>query len=503
MKNSHCVNRKATIVTALFLLAATLAGAQSPRNLWLDSDNPAGIRQDTAVAKSALAELYSGMEAGGFRQTWEGSLPWTAGARVYSLVHLRRMSMEGSFHFEQMGGSDMCGSMLLDPQWWPLDVLEFTPGRKSRQLYAFTGAFSTDLTGQWRIGGALNFSSANYTKRKDLRYSNYCLDLSVAPGAVWHRGDLSLGLNLIFGKKSETPVAKQIGTKDSFYAFLDKGLMYGSYELWDGSGVHLAEAGVNGFPLRELSAGAGVQLQKGRFYAALDYRYAYGRAGEKQQIWFRFPSHNSNLDLGWDMLRAGALHSFRATASFRQLVNSETVLERYTEGGLSKYRELSSRPILGRQQGTLRLDYGLEDGRNSITAALGFSGGADYMSQLYPYILERRSASWEAEAAYMRKLGQFGIGASLLYADGAVRDSGRDVNADSGVASEAFRLSDWDARAVEYTSAARIAVGLQGKYSFWKGLFVRLDLSYMRAFGISLLPGADRFKGEISFGYEF
>ena len=104
------------------------------------------------------------------------------------------------------------------------------------------------------------------------------------------------------------------------------------------------------------------------------------------------------------MLRAGALHSFRATASFRQLVNSETVLERYTEGGLSKYRELSSRPILGRQQGTLRLDYGLEDGRNSITAALGFSGGADYMSQLYPYILERRSASWEAEAAYMRKL---------------------------------------------------------------------------------------------------
>ena len=200
------MNRKATIVTALFLLAATLAGAQSPRNLWLDSDNPAGIRQDTAVAKSALAELYSGMEAGGFRQTWEGSLPWTAGARVYSLVHLRRMSMEGSFHFEQMGGSDMCGSMLLDPQWWPLDVLEFTPGRKSRQLYAFTGAFSTDLTGQWRIGGALNFSSANYTKRKDLRYSNYCLDLSVAPGAVWHRGDLSLGLNLIFGKKSETPV---------------------------------------------------------------------------------------------------------------------------------------------------------------------------------------------------------------------------------------------------------------------------------------------------------
>ena len=103
----------------------------------------------------------------------------------------------------------------------------------------------------------------------------------------------------------------------------------------------------------------------------------------------------------------------------------------------------------------------------------------------------------------MRKLGHFGIGASLLYADGAVRDSGRDVNADSGVASEAFRLSDWDARAVEYMSAARIAVGLQGKYSFWKGLFVRLDLSYMRAFGISLLPGADRFKGEISFGYEF
>lgn len=455
------------------------------------------------MAKTASAELYSGLQAGGFRQTWEASLPWTAGARVYSLVHLKRMSMEGSFHFEQMGGADMCGSMLMDPQWWPVDVLEFTPGRKNRQLYAFTGAFSTDLNDNWRIGGVLDFASANYSKRKDLRYTNYCLDLSVAPGAVWHDGDLSLGINLVFAKKSETPLARQIGFKDSFYAFLDKGLSYGCYELWNGNGVHLSDAGVNGFPLRELSAGAGLQLQKGSFFAGLDYRYTAGRAGEKQQIWFRFPSHNARFDLGWSFTRAGVQHSFRAGAGFRQLVNSETVLERYTEGGVSKYRELASRPILGRQQGSLSLEYGYSDGPNAVNAVLGYSGQTDYMSQLYPYMRERRTHGWRAEAAYMRQLGHFGIGASLLYADGRVRDSSRNLNPDSGVSSEAFYLSDWDARELEYMSAARIGVGLQGKYSFWKGLFVRLELSYIRAFGISSLPGADRFKGEISFGYEF
>lgn len=60
----------------------------------------------------------------------------------------------------------------------------------------------------------------------------------------------------MFSKNSESVKAEVIGTTENSYnAFLDKGLMYGAYEAWDGSGIHLSESGINGFPIKELSNG--------------------------------------------------------------------------------------------------------------------------------------------------------------------------------------------------------------------------------------------------------
>ena len=73
---------------------------------------------------------------------------------------------------------------------------------------------------------------------------------------------------LIFSAKSAKSVqSEEIGTAATpYYAFLDKGLMYGAYEAWSGSGVHLSESGINGFPIKELSHGAAVQAQWGSRY---------------------------------------------------------------------------------------------------------------------------------------------------------------------------------------------------------------------------------------------
>ena len=50
--------------------------------------------------------------------------------------------------------------------------------------------------------------------------------------------------------------------------------MYGAYEAWDGSGIHLSESGVNGFPIKELSNGVAVQLQWKGFYGDAEYTYS-------------------------------------------------------------------------------------------------------------------------------------------------------------------------------------------------------------------------------------
>lgn len=110
------------------------------------------------------------------------------------------------------------------------------------------GGIAADAGTNWRIGGKIDFTSANYSKRKDLRHTNYRLDLKVAPGIMYHSDHYAIGFSYIFSKNSESVSAEEIGTAATpYYAFLDKGLMYGAYEAWSGSGIHLSESGINGF----------------------------------------------------------------------------------------------------------------------------------------------------------------------------------------------------------------------------------------------------------------
>ena len=249
-------------------------------NLWNGSRNITGIRQDT-VSRS-YAELSGNYVSGGFRDTWEAARSWEAGAMTASIRHMERISLKGSFSFRQTEGYDMCGSMFLNPGFYPVDVLEFTPGRKTRQTYSFDGGIAYDISDTWRIGAAMDFESANMAKRKDLRHTNWWLDMTVAPSFMFHKGDFSAGASYIMRKTSESIKAEQIGiAESSYYAFLDKGLMYGEYSVWSGSGLHLSEAGVNGFPVRDISHGAAVQLQYKGLFAEVEYLNRRGVIGEK------------------------------------------------------------------------------------------------------------------------------------------------------------------------------------------------------------------------------
>ena len=266
------MNRKRLILLVSMLVCSIAVSAQPyermvRNSLWSASDNVTGIRQDTVSA--SYAELSAGYEGGEFRDTWQASEGWNAGARTASVRHMERISYAGSFSFKQTEGYDMCGSMFIRPGSYPVDILEFTPGRKTLQTYQFDGGFSYDLDSKWRIGAMMDFESANIAKRKDLRHSNSLLDMTVAPGFMYHDGDFAVGASAVFGKVSERVEAEQVGTSESsYYAFLDKGTMRGVYSVWNGSGLHLEESGVNGFPVNELSYGASAQVQYRDFFAA-------------------------------------------------------------------------------------------------------------------------------------------------------------------------------------------------------------------------------------------
>ncbi len=74
------------------------------------------------------------------------------GAIAKSITHLKGYSLTGSFSFDHTSGKDMSGSMFIQPGFYPVDILEFTPGRKDLQRYAFMGGIASDIAPNCAIG---------------------------------------------------------------------------------------------------------------------------------------------------------------------------------------------------------------------------------------------------------------------------------------------------------------------------------------------------------------
>jgi len=497
----------AMLCSALAALAQTRPYDKAVReNLWLAGTNAAGLREDRS-ADISYVELYGGLERGGLRREWESPSPWRAGAEARTVKHLERFSMKGGFSFEQMSGPEMCGSMSLRPGAYPLDVIEFTPGKKTRQTYTFDGAISTDLSGGWRLGAAMDFTSSNYAKRKDLRHTNYLLDMTVTPGISYTTpsGDLSLGVNYIFRKSSEGIVAEQVGTgESSYYAFLDKGLMYGKYEVWTGSGVHLDEAGVQGFPLKEHFHGIGLQMGVSRdYYLDIEYLYGDGSAGEKQSVWYRFPSHNVNL-------RASAVfRSQRRTVylhevfSWRLQSNDETVLDKIVSGGVTTTEEYGSNRILSREIRKLRLDAVVARPGFEYTLALDAGSSGHIVSQMYPFITESDLLTWRLSFSPVWYKGRYDAGAAAGFGAGSYGETDRLSDGECDVLTAPFRLQEYYDRVTGYETAPKLDLSVFVRRNFSQGIYLQADAGMMRAFGDAFTDAPFRISGLLSLGWTF
>lgn len=496
-KYSHCMNRFLKITAAMLLIP--LAASAQPfekamrSNLWNDGSNANGIRQDSRSI--SYAELYGGFKSGDYRDTYEYAKGWTAGAKAASVQHLSKFSMSGSFGFEQTQGYDMCGSMFIKPGFYPIDALEFTPGRKTLQTYTFSGGISVDLGPNWQIGGKIDFESSNLAKRKDLRHTNYRLDFEVAPGILYHNGDFAFGLNYIFSKNSETANAEQIGTgKESLFAFLDKGMMYGAYELWTGSGVHLSDAGVAGLPLTENIHGAAAQISWKGVFAEAMWRHRKGFSGEKQYIWYRFPGNDTKLTLGYDINKK---HLLRLVWSSFSQNNNETVLEKVTVGGVTNVVEHGSNLLSQRRNSSIRQEYDFYGDKLEFREYLNFGWRDSQCSPMYPFVYGQRISDVSAFADVLGHLGRWDLALGVLYSQARCTEESRTVASDSGVATEPFRLDDWNKAHMDYICNPSMTFLPRVRLNFGPGLYA--ELAGLAATDFAAFRGGATLK----FGYNF
>lgn len=474
----------------------------SGRNFWNSGRNAAGVRQDTVSI--SCAEIGGRYVSGGFRDYADAVSSWSAGAKAATIMHLKSLSLTGAFSFGNFSGSGMCGSMSVRPGYYPVDVLEFTPGEKTRQNYSFSGGISVDLGQAWRLGGRIDFTGANYTKRKDLRHTGYLLDMTVVPSVMYHGEDWAAGISAVFNKNSETICAEQLGISSStYYAFLDKGLMYGAYESWEGSGVHLSESGINGFPVRELQYGGAVQFQWKELYAELEYLYADGKAGEKQTVWFLFPGHTISLKAGYSFGTGAVRNCLRLSVDWKRQLNHETVLDKVTEGGVTTTEVYGSNPVSERRMFSVRPEYGLEAESVNLVAGLEISSLARQVSPMYPYIFSEHDIIMSAYLSGEVPVRNTDILAGLCFSTGSAVAGSRMDEADVDASDEPYRLEDWYGVQNEYMLASRLGMKLGMRYRFRRGLYAEVQAQYFRGFNLRYMTGPDRWATGIGLGYVF
>ncbi len=470
-------------------------------NFWNYSQNITGIRQ-YKVSRS-FAEVYASYWEGGLRDTWEPEKKWSAGASTSSFQHLKKISFAGSFSFDQTENYGMCGSMFIKPGFYPVDVLEFTPGRKSLQTYSFDGGVSYDVAEHWRIGAKMDFEAANIAKRKDLRHSNKRLEMSVAPGFMYHEGDFAIGASYIFNKTSETIEAEQVGTSESSYwAFLDKGLMYGAYSVWTGSGTHLDDNGVNGFPVNDFSNGIAVQAQYKGFFGEVSYMNTHGKIGEKEYIWFRFPGNRIDALLGYSHEGWEVRQNARMRFGWNGLGLDENVLEKVTENGVNSVIEHGSNRILSREVISFAPEYEAFHKYFEFTAWGDFKWMNSLSSQMYPYVYGQRLFTYSAGIEVLTKLLKWELGVRLVAAGGKVNESRKLSDNGSGVNGEPFRLEEWYQKSIDYQTCGKVLSGIVLRRNFRKGMYLEMDTDVTtKGWNKDEAPGNVGVR--LKFGYNF
>lgn len=472
------------------------------RNSWNAGENVTGIRMDSI--SSSYAELYGKNNHGDFYHSYEAEKSWNAGAIAKSITHLKGYSLTGSFSFNHTSGKDMSGSMFIQPGFYPVNILEFTPGRKNLQRYAFMGGIASDIAPNWRLGGKIDFAASNYSKRKDLRHTNYRLDLKVAPSVMYHSGDLAIGFSYMFSKNSESVKAEVIGTTENSYnAFLDKGLMYGAYEAWDGSGIHLSESGINGFPIKELSNGGALQLQWKRFYGDIEYTYSSGSAGERDAIWFKFPTHRIASHLSYHFKQGKKEHFLRLNLQWSHLVNNENVINKETVNGITTTYINGSNRIFERDAFSVHPEYEFISPRTEVRLGTHISTFKRLTTQMYPYVASEKMLCTQTYVSSVFHIGKFDLKAAASFAIGNSTEKSRVITTDTEPGDPPYRLTDYYNLQNEYATAPQATLRLGLRYHFNHGIYAEVQGSYTRGFNLHYIDGSSRWNETIKLGYTF
>ena len=453
-------------VCLLSLLVPTLLNGQEAGLLRMNPDRP---------AQEGEAAVWGGVEEGRFKPTHAAVFQWSAGADAKLVRHGKTTSWTGALSFGQTVGQNMLSSMLLEPDYYPFDILEFTPGTKSRQDVRLETGFLSDIGYEWAAGLKASVKGAHVAKQQDVRHSSFGLDALVEPVLTYVMDD---DMGLVSSYKVRYRMETLKVAEDTGDLFLDEGLRYGTYQA-------LGEKGV--FPVREFSHGFSELLYSPEVSVGLDLVWKRGQAGGNNGERFKFPGSTISAFFQHTVLADKADHTYRI--SYKRMRDQ---LREVAEGGIVALSD--------RRQRNLDLKYEVRFVHGALKrTGIALDGNQWFERASVAAGDQVRRYDGTATAFTAFSFGPVDLDVNFLLGKGWWKDRGK-----AGLDTDQVgRLTEDWLKKMEYVMASRMGCGgtLTGHIN--SNLYVQLYAYWHHAFNRVLLGGTNREIATLKVGYKF
>lgn len=492
----------------------------SENGVWLDALQDERISQVEVAGDVEQGELkdYNGAER---------SLAFTVDACSYMRL-TKRLALYGQIGYRNFTGYNMSGSYFIDPSQMPFDIVEYTQengGKKHLEHYNVAGMAAYRIADWVAIGAGVDYSAANYAKRKDLRHINSMMDMSVTAGVKFTIGQrLQIGGNYIYRRRNESLQLSVYGTTDRKYSsLLSYGALFGKIEILSDSGYTKEDENK---PLFDTYHGGSLQLlwqisPAVAWFNQVDYRVRKGYYGEPSPYTVVYANHSGN-NLSYDgaitIAGSRADHTVELSYLRTKVANNENLYRYYNEsGGLSFVEYLGQTQTGTRTEQradvryTSRIDTDRDTPKWSVRAAAQFCNRNTYAVN-YPDYRRQAISYWRADVAaernirYTRNIFTLGLG---LGSGAGFGEPFKDGSYTSGSSQTLTRtLDDMLRHEYEYLTAYRLGVGVDVGYARYLGqknilCYARAEILWQKAFESIYMGRAQRIRAQLTLGCYF
>jgi hypothetical protein len=425
------------------------------------------------------AAAWGGIEEGRFKPTHAAVFQWTAGAEAQTVRHGQTTSWTGALSLRQTTGNNMLSSMFLDPGYFPIDLLEFSEGNKSRQDFRLEGGFLTDYGYEWAAGVRGALEGAHAAKRQDLQLSNLGIRLEVEPTLTYVMDDdMGFVTTYTLALRTESLSAGNPGA-----VFLDKGLRYGSFLDWSGA---------NAFSVQEFTHGFTGHFHSEELAAQLKWLWKRGKAEGADFGNFAFPGSTVSAFIEQTFLADAVDHHYRL--SYKRM--RDQLREADSEGGITADSDRVDRELELKYEARF-----LQGAFRTVGVALNARRWVE-RSSVSPYsdLTKRNLGTATLFASF--SAGGIDLDVHALAGSGLWRDRGRSLNETED---QPYRQTvDW-LRQMEYLMAPQVGMGgsLKAPIPSVSGLYVQLDADWVHALKKTYLGGTNREIVTLKVGYDF